>query len=444
MPKTIMLEARSGNTPEEILEVAKAEGVDPNKLRVRLAEGRVIIPRNTRRSGRVRIIGLGEGLTTKVNVNIGVSTHVSNLEMEREKARIALRYGADTIMDLSVGENLDEIRRELMRASEPLPFGTVPTYQAYIEGVRLYKGMPNEDFFLKTVERHLRDGVDFMTIHAGITRELAEKAVRSSRVQPIVSRGGALLAAWMLETGSENPYYKNWDYLLEMFAEYDAVISLGDALRPGAIADALDDLQILELINNARLLERAREKGVQVMVEGPGHVPMDKIVADIRLMKSLTRGAPYYVLGPLVTDIALGYDHIAAAIGAAIAAAEGADLICYLTPAEHLALPNPEQVKEGLIAAKIAAHAGDIVKLGRRVLEKDVRMSIHREKLQWEEMFRLSFDPERARKIYTQYGVQLPSCTMCGSYCACLLLQKYLRSRREPTVEEVLQRYPQP
>jgi phosphomethylpyrimidine synthase len=245
----------------------------------------------------------------------------------------------------------------------------------------------------------------------------------------------------MLETGNENPYYKNWDYVLEMFAEYDAVISLGDALRPGAIADALDELQISELIVNARLLEKAREKGVQVMVEGPGHVPMDKIVADIRLMKSLTKGAPYYVLGPLVTDIALGYDHIAAAIGAAIAAAEGADLICYLTPAEHLALPNPEQVKEGLIAAKIAAHAGDIVKLGRRVLEKDIRMSIHREKLQWEEMFKLSFDPERARKIYTQYGVQLPSCTMCGSYCACLLLNKYLRKREEPTVEDALKRY---
>ncbi len=431
MAKTIMLEARSGSLPEEVVEVAKREDVDPNKLRVRLAEGRVIIARNVRRLGRVRIVGVGEGLTTKVNVNIGVSTHVYNIEMEKEKARIAVKYGADTIMDLSVGENIDEVRRILMRESEPLPFGTVPTYQAYIEGVKKYRGMPDEDFFLKMVERHLKDGVDFMTIHAGITRELAMRAVRSNRIQPIVSRGGALLAAWMLETGNENPYYRNWDYVLELFAEYDAVISLGDALRPGAIADALDDLQILELINNAKLVERAREKGVQVMVEGPGHVPMDKIVADIRLMKSLTKGAPYYVLGPLVTDIALGYDHIAAAIGAAIAAAEGADLICYLTPAEHLSLPNPEQVKEGLIAAKIAAHAGDIVKLGRKVMEPDIKMSIHRERLEWQEMFKLSMDPERARKIYTQYGVQLPSCTMCGSYCACLLLNKYLKAREQ-------------
>ena len=443
MARTIMLEARSGNVPEEVRIVAKAEGVDPNKLRARLAEGRVVIPRNLRRRD-VRVIGVGEGLTTKVNVNIGISTHVNNIEMEKEKARIAVKYGADTIMDLSVGENLDEVRRILMEASKPLPFGTVPTYQAYVEGVQKYKGMPDEDFFLKTVEKHLKDGVDFMTIHAGITRELAEKAVRSSRVQPIVSRGGALLAAWMLETGNENPYYKNWDYLLDLFAEYDAVISLGDALRPGAIADALDELQISELMVNARLVEEARRAGVQVMVEGPGHVPMDKIVADIRLMKSLTKGAPYYVLGPLVVDTALGYDHIAAAIGAAIAAAAGADLICYLTPAEHLALPNPEQVKEGLIAAKIAAHAGDIVKLGRRVVEPDIRMSIHREKLQWEEMFKLAPDPERARRIYTQYGVQLPSCTMCGTYCACLLLNKHLRKRVEPSVEELLERFPEP
>ncbi|ABM80161.1 Thiamine biosynthesis protein ThiC [Hyperthermus butylicus DSM 5456] len=430
MAKTVMLEARSGSVPEEVLEVARTEGVDPNKLRVRLAEGRVIIARNIKRQGRIRLVGVGEGLTTKVNVNIGVSTHVNDIEMEKEKARIAVQYGADTIMDLSVGENLDEVRRILMEASEPLPFGTVPTYQAYIEGVRKHGGMPDEDFFLQVLERHLRDGVDFMTIHAGITRELAERALKSNRIQPIVSRGGALLAAWMMETGSENPYYRNWDYILELFAEYDAVISLGDALRPGAIADALDELQILELINNARLVERAREKGVQVMVEGPGHVPINKIVADIRLMKSLTRGAPYYVLGPLVTDIGLGYDHIAAAIGAAIAAAEGADLICYLTPAEHLSLPNPEQVKEGLIAARIAAHAGDIVKLGRRVMEPDIKMSIHRARLEWNKMFKLSLDPERARRIYSQYGVQLPSCTMCGSYCAFLILNKYMEKTR--------------
>jgi len=426
MEKTAMLVARSGGVPDELYELSKIEGVEVEKLRKLLAEGKIIVVRNVRRRN-VRVVGIGKGLTTKVNVNIGTSATVLDLEMEKEKARVAVKYGADTIMDLSTGGNLSEIRRELMKASEPLPFGTVPTYQAHIDGVQRFKALPPEDFYLKVVEEHLRDGVDFMTIHAGITLELARKAVRSGRVEPIVSRGGAMLTAWMLENGSENPYYKNFDYLLELFAEYDATISLGDALRPGAIADAHDELQIAELINNARLVKRAREKGVQVMVEGPGHMPMDKIVADIKLMKSLTDEAPYYVLGPLVTDIAAGYDHIAAAIGAAIAAAAGADLICYLTPAEHLSLPNPEQVKEGLIAAKIAAHAGDIVKLGERASRWDLEMSIARAKLDWRRMFELSLDRERAESIYKQFGVSVTSCNMCGPYCVFLILDRYMK-----------------
>jgi len=424
--KTIMLVARSGGVPDELYELSKIEGVEVEKLRKLLAEGKIIVVRNVRRKN-VKIVGIGRELTTKVNVNIGTSATVLNLDMEKEKARIAVKYGADTIMDLSTGGNLSEIRRELMKASEPLPFGTVPTYQAHIEGVQRFKALPPEDFYLKVVEEHLRDGVDFMTIHAGITLELARKAVRSGRVEPIVSRGGAMLAAWMLENSSENPYYKNFDYLLELFAEYDATISLGDALRPGAIADAHDELQIAELINNARLVRRAREKGVQVMVEGPGHMPMDKIVADIKLMKSLTDEAPYYVLGPLVTDIAAGYDHIAAAIGAAIAAAAGADLICYLTPAEHLSLPNPEQVKEGLIAAKIAAHAGDIVKLSEKASRWDLEMSVARAKLDWRRMFELSLDRERAESIYRQFGTSVASCNMCGPYCVFLILDKYMK-----------------
>lgn len=427
MVKTIMLEARSGSTPDELLTLSKTEGVDINKLRIRLAEGRIIITKNTKRDRKIKIVGIGEGLTTKVNVNIGTSTHVVDLEMEKAKARIAVEYGSDTIMDLSIGGDLDFIRRTLLEASRPLPFGTVPTYQAYIDSIKKTKSLPSEDDFIKTVEKHLRDGVDFMTIHAGITKNLALKAVRSNRIEPIVSRGGAILAAWMLENDSENPYWKNWDYILELFAEYDATISLGDALRPGAVADALDNLQVLELINNSKLLEAARQAGVQVMIEGPGHVPLNKVVADIRLMKSLTRGAPYYVLGPLVTDISLGYDHIAAAIGAAIAAAEGADLICYLTPAEHLSLPNPEQVKEGLIAAKIAAHAGDIVKLEEKALVKDREISMYRAKLDWRNMLRLSLDPEKTERIYKQYGVRLPSCTMCGELCVFLILSKWLK-----------------
>jgi len=425
--KTIMLEARSGSTPDEVKALAKLEGVDPDKLRRRLADGRVIIIRNERRKDRLKQVGIGEGLSTKVNVNIGTSATVYNLEMEMEKAKIAVEYGSDTIMDLSTGGDLDEVRRILMRESEPLPFGTVPTYQTWIEGVKRYKTPPPEDLFFKVLERQLKDGVDFMTIHAGITRQVAERMVRSDRIAPTVSRGGAMLAAWMLENERENPYYKNWSYLLELFAEYDAVISLGDALRPGALMDAHDELQISELINQAKLLESAREMGVQVMVEGPGHMPLDKVATDVKIMKSITKGAPYYVLGPLVTDIAVGYDHIASAIGAAIAAAEGADLICYLTPAEHLSLPDPEQVKEGLIASRIAAHAGDIIKLGDRALRRDYEMSAARAKLDWRRVFKLSMDPEKAERIYRQFGAGVESCNMCGPYCVFLILNKYVK-----------------
>ncbi|GAB6148735.1 phosphomethylpyrimidine synthase ThiC [Stetteria hydrogenophila] len=435
-----MLEARGGSVPGEVEEVARLEGVDPSKLARRLAEGRVVILRNARRSGRVRPTGVGEGLRTKVNVNLGTSGTVVDVGMEAEKARIAVRYGADAVMDLSIGGDITGVRRLILREAEPLPVGTVPTYQAWIEGVKRYKAMPPADWFLKVLEWHLRDGVDFATIHAGITRELAEKAVRSRRVEPIVSRGGAMLAAWMLETGEENPYYANWDYVLDLFAEYDAVISLGDALRPGAIADAHDDLQLGELYVNARLLERARERGVQVMVEGPGHVPLNRVALDVRMMKAITRGAPYYVLGPLVTDVAAGYDHIASAIGAAIAAAKGADMICYITPAEHLSLPTPEQVKEGLIAARIAAHAGDIVKLGPRAARWDAEMSIRRARLDWPGMFKLTLDPERARRIHSQFGSPTKACDMCGQYCAFLILGKWLKGRSWPSVDEALDR----
>jgi len=424
LTKTIMLSARSGSIPDELLVVAKSEGISVEKLRERLATGRIIVLRNTKRD-LIRIVGVGEGLSTKVNVNVGTSSSVVDIEMEKEKVRIAVKYGADSIMDLSIGGDIRRIRRIIMMEANDLPVGTVPTYQAYIEGVKRYGISIPEDFFVKIVEEHLKDGVDFMTIHAAITRDLAKKVLKSERIEKIVSRGGSLLAAWMLETDNENPFYKNWDYLLELFAEYDAVISLGDSLRPGALPDALDYFHIAELMNNARLVQVAREKGVQVMVEGPGHMPLDKIKVDIKLMKSLTNGAPYYVLGPLVTDIAAGYDHIAMAIGAAIAAAEGADFLCYLTPAEHLSLPTPEQVKEGLIAAKIAAHAGDIVKFGDKALKLDIEMSRSRAKLNWDKMLKLALDPEKAKSIHYQFGKKTPSCDMCGSLCAFLVLSRY-------------------
>ncbi len=442
MAKTIIQEARNGSIPDELKLVAKDENISIDKLRVGLSEGRVIIPRNIRRIDRVKIIGIGEGLTTKVNTNIGTSGTEYNIDMEIQKAKIAVKYGSDTIMDLSTGGDIDEVRRILIRESEPLPLGTVPTYQAWIDGVKKFNGinMPS-DWFLKVIEKQLKDGVDFMTIHAGISRDLASRSIKSNRIMPTVSRGGAMLTAWMIENDDENPYIKNWEYLIELFQEYDAVISLGDALRPGAIADACDELQESELINNARLARDAIEKGVQVMIEGPGHMSIDKISADVKLMKSLSRNIPYYVLGPLVTDIAMGYDHIASAIGAAIASASGVDLICYLTPAEHLSLPNPDQVKEGIIAAKIAAHAGDIIKLGFKAARKDIELSIHRAHLNWNEQFKYALDKEKAIKIYSQYGQEISSCTMCGQYCVFLVLDKLLKNRKEPDIDELKNRF---
>jgi len=419
---TLIRAARSGSVTEEMREVAKQEGVSPEKIRDRIASGRVIIVRNIAHEG-VRICGIGQGLTTKVNVNVGTSSRVCNLEMEKEKVRIAVKYGADTIMDLSTGGDLDLIRRELLRESAGTPFGTVPTYQVFIEAYRRHgSGLEfTVDDLFNIVERHLKDGVDFMTIHAGVTRELALKLAESERVIPIVSRGGEFIVAWMLHHERENPYYEYFDYLLELFAQYDATISLGDALRPGAIDDAHDEFQIGELLIVARLVKRAREKGVQVMVEGPGHVPLNEIIWDVKLMKKVTRGAPYYVLGPLPTDTAAPYDHIAAAVGSALAAAAGADLLCYLTPAEHLSLPTPEQVKEGLIASKIAAHIADIVKLGRKVSWRDREISKLRAELKLKDTVKYLLFPEDAEKVLTQFGpVEEGPCTMCGHYCPIL------------------------
>jgi phosphomethylpyrimidine synthase len=437
----VISEARCGGHVDVIAELARVEGIDYETLRRRVASGRIIIVRNNRRP-KIRITGIGEGLRTKVNVNVGTSGAIADMKMEIEKVRTAVRYGTDTIMDLSTGGDLDYIRRKLLEESDGIPFGTVPAYQAWIEGIRKFGGVDiPSDWFVSIVERHLRDGVDFMTIHAGITRDLALRAVRGSRIMPIVSRGGSILAAWMIENNRENPYLEHWDYLIELFGEYDATISLGDALRPGATADAHDELQIAELVNNSKLARDAVAKGVQVMIEGPGHMSLDKIAADVRLMKSLSGGLPYYVLGPLVTDVAIGYDHIAAAIGAAIAAAAGADLICYLTPSEHLSLPNVEQVKEGLLAAKIAAHAGDIVKLGAKAAEEDIRVSLMRAKLDWEGQIKASPDPEKASKVRMQFGGNIRSCTMCGQYCVFLLLDKYLSARSGPSAGDLIRRY---
>lgn len=414
---SIIDEARKGVVTDEMKEISKLEGISVDKIRRRISDGKIMVIRNVKRPSR-KLVAIGKGLSTKINVNIGTSSEVVDLNMELEKVKVANKWG-DTLMDLSTGGDLDEIRREIIRASD-LPVGTVPVYQVFIESFKKKSGGAyfTEDDLLNTVEKHLKDGVAFMTIHAGITKELAIRALKSKRIIPIVSRGGDMIAGWMIHNNSENPYRKNWDYLLELFKEYDAVISLGDALRPGAIGDAHDEFQIAELLETSRLVKSSLEKGVQVMVEGPGHVPLNEISWDVKLMKKLTNGVPYYVLGPLPIDVGAPYDHIASAIGAAIASAAGADLLCYLTPAEHLSLPNVKQVEEGVIAYRIAAHAGDVVKLGKRARKWDDEVSYYRGKLEWDNMISRLIYPEKAYQVYTQFGEpKVRACTMCGGYC---------------------------
>ena len=410
--------ARDGRILEEFRLVAEEEGVTVERIVEGLRSGRIIIVRNVVRGEDVKPLGIGEGLRVKVNANIGTSPEVEDPEYEVEKAKTAVKYGADTVMDLSTGGNLDHIRRRII-GEVKVPLGTVPIYQAGIEAARktgLLVDM-TEDDILKVIEKHARDGVDFMTIHAGITREIVERLQASGRVAGIVSRGGAFLASWMIRNEKENPLYTNFDRILEIAREYDFSISLGDALRPGSILDSSDWFQLQELLTVKRLVSRCWEAGVQVMVEGPGHVPLDQVEASVRVQKALCKGAPFYVLGPLVTDIAAGYDHVAGAIGGALAAMAGADFLCYVTPSEHLALPTIEDVREGVIAARIAAHAADIVRLGEKARIQDLEISRARAKLDWEAQYKLSIDPEKARRIRTRAKLRAGTCSMCGEYC---------------------------
>jgi len=428
---SIIEDARNGIVTEEMKRISEIEKVSAEKIRRRIANGKIMLIRNIKNPSR-KLVAIGKGLTTKVNVNIGTSSEVIDLQSELEKVKIANKWG-DTLMDLSTGGDLDEIREEIIKHSD-LPVGTVPVYQVFIESFKKKSGGAyfTEEDLLNAVEKHLKDGVAFMTIHAGITKELAIKALKSNRIIPIVSRGGDMIAGWMLHNKSENPYRKHWDYILEMFKEYDAVISLGDALRPGATGDAHDEFQISELIESARLVKSSLEKGVQVMVEGPGHVPLNEIAWDVKLMKKLTGGVPYYVLGPLPIDVGAPYDHIASAICAAISSASGADLLCYLTPAEHLSLPTVKQVEEGVIAYRIAAHAGDVVKLGKKARKWDDLVSYYRGKLDWDNMISNLIDPESAYNVYTQFGKpKVKACTMCGGYCPMMWAMEQVRKTEE-------------
>ncbi len=417
--------AKSGKYPNWLEMVAKEENIDLDLLIRLIAKGEVVVPRNILRNSEFRAKAIGKFVSTKVNANVGTSEDYINVDEEVLKAKISIEAGADAVMDLSTGGNLDKIRREIMKVVD-VPFGTVPIYQA-AKGCKKVVDMDEDDFF-KVVEKQAKDGVDFMTIHAGVNWNSVERLKRSKRLLGVVSRGGAITIGWMLHNQRENPYYENFDYLLELMKEFDVTISLGDAFRPGCIEDASDRVKYTEFILLGELVEKCREAGVQAMVEGPGHVPLDEIETSVKAMKYVTNNAPLYLLGPLVTDVAAGYDHIAAAIGAAIAGMSGADFICYVTPAEHLALPTIEDVREGVIAAKIAAHAVDLVKEGQRekARKRDLEMSIARKDLNWEKQFSLSIDPKRARETWERRKSQSDACSMCGELCAIKLVKETL------------------
>ena len=417
--------ARKGIVSPQMEQVAQRESVEADFIRQGIAQGTIVIPANVK-GRRAKPCGIGKGLSTKVNANLGTSSDYGEVDSEVEKLRIAVDSGADTVMDLSTGGNLVEVQHAILSAS-PLPVGTVPIYQAGIETIERRGAivkMTADDLF-GVIEQQAKDGVDFMTVHCGVTQAAIAWLKSQGRVTDIVSRGGAFLMGWILHNERENPLYEQYDRLLELSRSFDVTLSLGDGLRPGSIADATDRAQIEELLTLGELVRRAREAGVQVMVEGPGHLPLDHIVANVQLEKSLCQGAPFYVLGPLVTDIAAGYDHITGAIGGAIAAMAGADFLCYVTPSEHLGLPDAEDVKQGVIASRIAAHAADIVKGVKGASEWDREMSLARKKLDWEKQVELSLDPQRARQVHGKYATG-DACSMCGKYCAMVLVESYL------------------
>jgi phosphomethylpyrimidine synthase len=414
----LMEAARAGRGTGARKGVARDEGLDPGELLPRVAEGTIVVLKN--RLSSHRPVGLGLGLRTKVNANIGTSGDASDLETELEKLRVAVAAGADAVMDLSTGGDLDAIRRAIVKQS-PVPIGTVPIYQAAIRARRSGKGAVEmtADEILSAVRDHAEDGVDFVTVHCGVTLEVAEHCRRSRRIADVVSRGGAFLLEWMSYHKRENPLYERYDELLDLAREFDLTLSLGDGLRPGALADANDAAQIAELTVISELIERARDKNVQAIVEGPGHVPLHLVRASVELEKSLCAGAPFYVLGPLVTDVAPGYDHVGAAIGGAVAAAAGADFLCYVTPAEHLRLPTVEDVREGVYTLRVAAHAADIAKGVQGARAWDDELSRARKRLEWDRVIERSLDKEKARAYRDSSRPSEDSvCTMCGEFCA--------------------------
>ncbi len=420
---SLIEDARKGIVTEEMKIVARQEGVTEDFIRRSMVGGHIVIPVSPYR--KVKICGIGEGLRTKVNASIGTSSDIVDIDEEIEKARQAELAGADTLMELSTGGDLVEIRKRVI-ASTSLSVGSVPLYQAFIEAAMkdgAVVHMKEDDLFRITAEQ-AKLGTNFMAIHTGINWETVKRLQNQGRHGGLVSRGGAFMTAWMLHNDKENPLYSEFDYLLEIMKEHEVTLSMGNGMRAGAVHDATDRAQVQELLINAELADKAHAEGVQTIVEGPGHIPIDEIQANVILMKRVTNRKPFYMLGPLVTDIAPGYDDRVAAIGASLSSAYGADFICYVTPAEHLALPTPEEVYEGVMSSRIAAHVGDMIKLKKR--DADLEMGHARRDLDWERQFELAMNPERARKIRAErMPADSDACTMCGDYCALKIVNRH-------------------
>ena len=422
---TQISEAKKGNITEEMKYIAAKEGVTPEFVREKVASGKAVILKNNRREDVIPT-AVGEGMTVKINANIGTSPERSNVDLELEKVKIIENTGADVLMDLSTGADIDDVRKQIL-SSTKLPVGTVPMYQAGKEALDEYRDISklSKDKLFSDIEKHCKDGIDFITVHCGVTKFVVGQLEKQGRIMDIVSRGGSMLASWIKATGCENPLYEYYDELLEIAREYDCTLSLGDGLRPGCIADAGDRAQVAETLILGELVKRAREKGVQTMVEGPGHVPLNKIPAMIETIKVLTDYAPLYVLGPLVTDIAPGYDHITSAIGGTLAALYGADFLCYVTPAEHIGLPDVKQVKEGIIASKIAAHSADLARGNKAAYKIDLDMAVARKKLDWKAQRAAAIDKCTLEDIDDG-----EPCTMCGKYCSVKIFKEYFNEAK--------------
>lgn len=421
--------AKKGIITDEVKQVALDEGLTPEQISQDIAEGFTVISRNVNHD--IKPLGIGKGLKTKINANIGTSRDRISLEEEMEKLDVLIKYGADAVMDLSTGGPIKDIRRLLMRKST-ISVGTVPIYEAVVKAAEEKGSISkmSEDSLFEAIEGHAQEGVDFVTVHCGLTRRTIETLRKDGRILDIVSRGGSFLVEWMIYNDRENPLYEHYDRLLEMSKKYDITLSLGDGARPGCLADATDRTQIEELLTLGELRDRALEAGVQVIIEGPGHVPINQVELNMKMQKEICKGAPFYVLGPLVTDIAMGYDHIAAAIGGAIGGAAGADFLCYVTPSEHIRLPNIEDVKEGVIASKIAAHAADIAKGVKGAIDVDIEMAKRRKALDWNGQIELSLNPEKVKSRRAEIPpTESQVCSMCGEFCAIKTVEEALRKK---------------